>query len=467
MSDQEDQEDELLALSSIYDEILKVIKEDGLNGGEISAKSQLPEDFQVLFKKTSQDDNSNEKCLSQDEQLYNIKFLPPVTLNFVLPQDYPSKKPPNFTLSCKWLNRKQLTSLCCKLDSIWEENTGFVVLFMWTSFLQEELFDYLNLKSPLELGKVISKTRRDSDLKLDPRAVQEISSQDQLLPVLLDYNKQERIRQFERNSYMCKVCFSEKAGIHCICFEDCGHVFCKDCMRDYFSVQIQEGNVKGLECPEDKCESQAHPTQVKELVSHDLFAKYDRLLLQTSLDTMADVMYCPRTHCQSPVLIDRETTLASCPECRFVFCTLCKLVYHGVSPCRLKADGLKKLREEYLSANEATRKFLEKRYGKVTIQQALEESFSNEWLQKYSKQCPSCGFHIQKIDGCNKMTCMKCRAYFCWLCNESLSRANPYAHYNSKNTSCFNRLFEGVVVDGDDGDEWDEDDDIEDWWFDL
>ena len=60
------------------------------------------------------------------------------------------------------------------------------------------------------------------------------------------------------------------------------------------------------------------------------------------------------------------------------------------------------------------------------------------------------------------MTCMKCRAYFCWLCNDSLSRANPYAHYNAKGTNCSGRLFEGVATD-----EWEEEDDEEiDWWLD-
>ncbi len=34
--------------------------------------------------------------------------------------------------------------------------------------------------------------------------------------------------------------------------------------------------------------------QVKELVTPELFARYDRLLLQSSLDTMSDVLYCPR-----------------------------------------------------------------------------------------------------------------------------------------------------------------------------
>jgi len=44
---------------------------------------------------------------------------------------------------------------------------------------------------------------------------------------------------------------------------------------------------------------------------------------------------------------------------------------------------------------------------------------------------------------------MKCRAYFCWLCNDILSRANPYLHYNSPGSKCVNRLFEGADLDFD------------------
>ena len=77
--------------------------------------------------------------------------------------------------------------------------------------------------------------------------------------------------------------------------------------------------------------------QVKKLVSEEMFAKYDKLLLQTSLDMMLDVTYCPRPTCRSPVLMDKDSAMASCPECRFTFCTLCKLTYHGLSPCRMKS----------------------------------------------------------------------------------------------------------------------------------
>lgn len=48
-------------------------------------------------------------------------------------------------------------------------------------------------------------------------------------------------------------------------------------------------------------------------------------------------------------------------------------------------------------------------------------------------------FPCQKLDGCNKMTCTGCMQYFCWLCMGSLSRGNPYRHFNDPSSPCFNR----------------------------
>ncbi|KAJ8297615.1 hypothetical protein KUTeg_024146 [Tegillarca granosa] len=400
MTDKEQQEDELLALSSIYDEnVLTITKDEEEPGGQFLACLHLPENF-TLKVPDQQNKNAN-----GEPHLHSIKFLPPIALNFQFPSNYPSQIPPNFTLSCKWLNRKQLTTLCNRLDEIWKENEFSEILFMWTSFLQEETYEFLGLTSPLDLN-----IRRNSSLDqesspLDSRAIQELASQSRLIPVILEYDKQEKQREFDKSVFLCNVCFMEKVGSQCIHFLDCSHPYCKECMKSYFTVQIQEGNVVELTCPNDKCESKAHPSQ-------------------TSLETMMDVMFCPRPCCQCPVLMEKDSNLGTCPACCY------------------------------------TRKMLEKRYGKNTIQQAVEESYSNEWIQKFSKNCPGCGAHIQKIDGCNKMTCMKCRTYFCWLCNQILSKSNPYSHYNTKNADCFNRLFEGIDDDefflgpDDDDDEW-------------
>ncbi|XP_076117218.1 E3 ubiquitin-protein ligase RNF14-like [Mytilus galloprovincialis] len=445
MTDKEQQEDELLALTSIYDETVLSVSDDTEEpGGQFLVSSHIPENFSI-------------KSLSKDNKIeeHVVKNLPPISLNFQLPKDYPSVTPPQFTLSCKWLNRKQLTKLCLRLDEIWEEYKPCVVVFLWTSFLQDESYEFLGLSDTLDLTTPQSIERKQSTEKYDPRAIQDIASQNRLLATLIDYDKQVKQIEFDRSLFECKVCFCDRTGSQCINFYECDHVYCKECMKEYFTVQIGEGNVNGLYCPEDKCESQAHQSQVKELVPPELYAKYDKLLLQTGLDTMLDIAYCPRPSCQQPVIMDKEMSMASCASCCFVFCTLCKLSYHGLSPCRIKAEGLRKLKDEWLDGDEATRKLLEKKYGKAAIQQAVEESFSNEWLDSFAKKCPHCGAQIQKIDGCNKMTCMKCRAHFCWICNGFLAKANPYSHFSEMGSKCFNRLFEGVDM-GDDDDDWDQ-----------
>lgn len=79
------------------------------------------------------------------------------------------------------------------------------------------------------------------------------------------------------------------------------------------------------------------PIQVKQLVDEETFARYDRLLLQLSLDTMSDVMFCPRKQCACAVLVDQDAGIGTCPSCRFVFCVYCRQSSHGVSPCKISS----------------------------------------------------------------------------------------------------------------------------------
>lgn len=472
--DKEAQEDELLALASIYDED-EFNRAESAQGGEIRLCLELPPDFKVSVKgeKTSE---------------YDVSFLPPLMLNFEIPADYPSTSPPAFTLSSKWITRAQMSALCRRLDELWEENQGCVILFTWIQFLKEEVVDFLGIKSPLEITRGGNKAgceRRKtdavatapagceinsetdeankSDLKieqsekpfcsssclLDPRTVLLVDPRADLLPQLLDFDEAQRQKVFDGKVFSCAICFVEKLGADCLCFKECQHVYCRGCMTEYFQIQIRDGNVQCLNCPEPKCTSVATPLQVKELVDEELFARYDRLLLQSTLDLMADVVYCPRQFCGTPVMVEPDTTMGICSACQYAFCTLCKLGYHGVSHCKLNTDELRNLRDEYLSATPAAQKFMEQRFGKRVIQKAVEESFSREWLSENCKSCPRCGTNIQKDDGCNKMTCTSCKQYFCWLCLTVVSKVNPYSHFNDPKSPCFNQLFQGVDIDED------------------
>lgn len=82
---------------------------------------------------------------------------------------------------------------------------------------------------------------------------------------------------------------------------------------------------------------------MKQLVDEDLFARYDRLLLQSSLDLMADVVYCPRQSCGTAVMVEPDTTMGICSACHYAFCTLCKMGYHGLSHCKITAGNVNKI----------------------------------------------------------------------------------------------------------------------------
>ena len=83
-------------------------------------------------------------------------------------------------------------------------------------------------------------------------------------------------------------------------------------------------------------------SQVSELVTAELYEKYERILLETQLETMVirlyylldndndyvmvqvDVVICPRLACQCPTVIDRDTNMGQCPACHLAFCIYCR-----------------------------------------------------------------------------------------------------------------------------------------------
>lgn len=285
------------------------------------------------------------------------------------------------------------------------------------------------------------------DEAVDKRAVQDVSTMDGLVSSLLNYNQSEETRLFKTSFINCSVCFNEKFGDLCIQFPNCKHVFCKQCMKEYFTVQINDGSVKSLICPEDKCETQADPGLVKSLVDKELFERYDKLLLQKTLDCMSDIIFCPRKSCESPVVKEEDMEMGRCAACGFVFCILCNNTYHGRAGCPITSKSIIEVREIYLNGTLEERYEIERRYGKQRLQKLLDESYSEAWLARFSKKCPACKASIQKIDGCNKMTCFNCRRNFCWLCNSLLNNEDPYKHYNSEKAQCYGKLFEGLEAD--------------------
>ena len=126
MADEENQEDELLALASIYDERI-FIQSSEEKGGQFNVFLELPKPFKLTVQSRylpkgsrRQKNRTNEQSTSvaqksDDYELLEVQYLPPIVLNFRFPEDYPSKSPPLFTLSCKWLTVFQVRQINNKM----------------------------------------------------------------------------------------------------------------------------------------------------------------------------------------------------------------------------------------------------------------------------------------------------------------------------------------------------------------
>ncbi|KAF7660953.1 hypothetical protein LDENG_00272200 [Lucifuga dentata] len=167
-----------------------------------------------------------------------------------------------------------------------------------------------------------------------------------LLSQLLVYNEAQRQKMFATTMFDCGVCFMSWLGSECVQLWECGHVYCRSCLAQFCKVQIAEGNVRGVTCPQPGCNATPTPAQVKLLIGEELFSRYDRLLLQSSLDSMADVAYCPRRSCGSAVILEKGSRAAMCSVCSYAFCVSCRKNYHGIDNCQAKKNMKKQEEEE-------------------------------------------------------------------------------------------------------------------------
>lgn len=102
----------------------------------------------------------------------------------------------------------------------------------------------------------------DQEEVVDERAVQDVESLSSLIQEILDFDQAQQMKCFNSKLFLCNICFCEKLGSECMYFLECRHVYCKACLKDYFEIQIRDGQVQCLNCPEPKCPSVATPGQV-------------------------------------------------------------------------------------------------------------------------------------------------------------------------------------------------------------
>ncbi|CAI5962413.1 unnamed protein product [Closterium sp. NIES-64] len=368
---------------------------------------------------------------------------------------------------CLEEQREELARLCAQLDATWQQQSGLVVLYTWAAWLGEETLGCLGIGQDLKLaggegwggsggaadggegGEEASASASSSATAAAAaaaaslscscqdapagvgvsvgvgvgagvggycRAVYEGMSLQDDLALLKRWSKEMDDRVFRASLHACSICFSEKPGSECV-RAACTHAFCSACMRAFAEAHVTEGNLQALKCPDTKCRAPLSYDLLRTLLPADLFSRWEQLTLQRSLDAMPDIAFCPR--CSQPAVEDPSDHHALCPGCFFSFCGMCREGFHRGRSCITPELALKlmKLRkQERALAEEELRK-----------QKDLEQQvLSLKLVEESSVPCPVCSTAISRSEGCNKMICPTCNAFFCYRCH---ARIDGYDHF--------------------------------------
>ena len=214
--------------------------------------------------------------------------------------------------------------------------------------------------------------------------------------------------------FTCPICFDETPLSQTASLISCPshHRVCLNCFRQGYNAMILD-NERDLSCFIQGCSAHVLPEDLQNQIVPEIYDRYLATRVIVLLDKEHKYQYCPNPKCAQLILVDDaciqqatqspgpSTTSSSssapppvlnfpkCPACLERFCVLCQRPEHVESSC----DGAALPEPERLF-----RLWLAEQSSKV-------------------KPCPSCKALTQKNEGCNHMTCVHCRAQWCWLCS--------------------------------------------------
>lgn len=190
--------------------------------------------------------------------------------------------------------------------------------------------------------------------------------------------------------FTCEICGEHMLSSNKFRNDDlCVHPFCVCCITDYVQFRIEKDGVVEIECPGLNCDQFLDPIfcRDRELITPTLFDKWCDLLCQRSVSKL-DHCYCPNQQCSAVVLNECGGVVkrSVCPNCKELFCFLCKLPWHAGFRC--KEQGYRDDVSLFLNwdQNDVASSDLAKRY---------------KWMR-----CPQCR-HCVEVDryNCHRAKC--------------------------------------------------------------
>ena len=193
----------------------------------------------------------------------------------------------------------------------------------------------------------------------------------------------------------CSICFEHVAASSLVS-SPCGHSFCRTCWQGYLTAKVNDGQVLALHCPSPSCPRPLTSKEVLSLLPTPLHPKYDRFRTNAEIALDPNARWCPTPNCESVMIGgDGRGRKLKCSKCGGMVCFSCNERWHEGRSCEEAASSVM---AAYKAAHDV-------------------------------KACPQCAATIERSEGCNHMTCTRCKHQFCWLCGQKYGK-HHFAPWN-------------------------------------
>ncbi|KAK9110756.1 hypothetical protein Sjap_018816 [Stephania japonica] len=213
----------------------------------------------------------------------------------------------------------------------------------------------------------------------------------------------EPVEQFTTEA-ACPICLCEVED--CYQLEACLHKFCRSCLVEQCESAIKGHDGFPICCTFTGCRKPIFLTDLKSLLTSDKLEELFKASLGAFVASNGGTYrFCPSPDCPAVYKVAEPGLIAAppfiCGACSVETCTICHLEYHPYVTCE--------------------------RYKEFKDDPDLS---LKDWCKgkEHVKCCPLCGYTIEKIDGCNHISC-KCGKHICWVCLECYDSSDDcYAH---------------------------------------
>jgi ariadne-1 len=253
---------------------------------------------------------------------------------------------------------------------------------------------------------------------------------DALLKKLGVYHRCNPVKPVSKK--LCAICYDENEGQPDKKLAmPCGHEFCIDCWHDFCANAVKEEGPQCVRatCPQAECKEVVTEVEV-EACAKDYLQKFHSFQLRSFVESNSLTRWCPGKGCErvacafSASAMEHDHNVAHCNGCLTNFCIVCGEEPHAPCACKELARWNEKCRNESETAN---------------------------WILANTKSCPKCVSRIEKNQGCNHMTCQRCKFEFCWICmgdwNEHGANTGGYYKCNKYDPSNGSALRDGDPQD--------------------